>query len=1050
MNRNLASRLCLAIAVALLLTPAAFGQSSTTGALSGTVADQDGGALPGAVGNAVHEPTGTRYSTVTDASGRFRIANVRVGGPYTVTVTMDGFRDQSTSDVFVKLGGTVDLTFQLQLESVDETVYVVGESTPLINPTKTGSSSNIYTEALESLPTVRRSLDEFARTNPLFTVTSVNQDPDVISAGGRNSQYNNIAIDGSVNNDLFGLSDGGTPGGQSGTTPISLDAIQEVQLVLADFDVRQGGFTGGGINAITRSGSNDFKGSVFYFTRDSDFFGDGPDVLGGELRGFEEDQYGFRLGGPISQDKIFFFVNADVEERASPSGWSLDGSSGQAFAGGSLVNEANTFRDTLMNQYGYDPGGLDEDILDDPSDKYFGRVDFNISDSHGLTLRHNFVDAARDVNFPGSFTYEWPSEAYDFQTETNSTVAQLNSTLSNSMFNEARFSFQTIKDRRAPRNGIPFPWIEIEDVNGSAGGRNEFEAGTEPFSTRNALDQDILEIHDDLTWLKGDHTLTFGTHNELFTFDNLFIQNAFGSYQFSSLADFLAGRPRQFDFTVVPPGQAEAQKFDVNQLGFYVGDQWAIRDDLNLVFGLRVDIPFLPDSPTRNPFTEQTYGLRSDAIPDGQELWQPRFGFNWNPDGRGQSQLRGGAGIFAGRAPYVWISNNYARTGVEQIFITCTGSGAPDFNPDPFGQSAACASTGSIGEFNLIDPDFKLPQVLRVNLGYDRELPWWGLTASVEAVYTDGLEEIDYQNVNLTRVGTTFDGRPEYARVDPGVTGAYFITNTGEGESTQLALKVERPFRNGIWGYASYAWTDSTVVNEGTSSRAVSNFNFQEATDPNNAEASRSDFEVEHRISASLSYRFHRDSSYPTTLSLFYNHQSGRPFSYIVGSDFVAFNFGQSFNGDGTDGNDLFFVPGSAADYEVTGGGTKDQLEDFINAHPVLADNRGRLAPRNVDFAPWNHTLDLHLAQEIPVGKSHFELTFDILNLLNLLDEDSGNLRFVNFSAIEVAEVEGITADGRPIYSLANAVRFPETNSIYTVHGINSRWRAKLGLRWTF
>ncbi len=1047
MNRNLAPRLCLAMAAALLLTPAAFGQSSTTGALAGTVTDQDGGALPGAVVEAVHEPTGRRYSTVADASGRFRIGGVRVGGPYSATVTMDGFRDQSTSDVFVKLGETLNLTFQLQLSTIDETVYVVGESTPLINPSKTGSTSNIYTEALESLPTVRRSLEEFTRTNPLFTVASQNEDPDAISAGGRNSQYNNIAIDGSVNNDLFGLSDGGTPGGQSGTTPISLDAIQEVQLVLADFDVRQGGFTGGGINAITRSGSNDFKGSVFYFTRDTDFFGDGPDILGGELRGFEEDQYGFRIGGPISQDKVFFFLNMDVEDRASPSGWSLDGSSGQAFQGGSLVAEANLFRQTLIDRYGFDPGGLAEDILDDPSDKYFGRVDFNIGDSNTLTVRHNFVDAARDINRPDGDTYEWDSEAYDFQTETNSTVAQLNSTISNNMFNEFRLAFQTIEDRRAGRDGVRFPWIEIEDVDGNGPTDVEFEAGTEPFSTRNALDQDILEIHNDFTWLKGDHTLTFGTHNELFTFDNLFVQNAFGSYEYSSLDDFINDNAREFEFTIIPPGQAETQKFDVNQLGFYVGDQWAVRDNLNLVFGLRLDIPFLPDSPTRNPFTEANYGLRTDEIPDGEQLWQPRFGFNWNPDGRGQAQLRGGAGIFAGRAPYVWISNNYARTGVEQVFVVCNNQ---PFNPDPFNQSSACATDGAIGEFNLIDPDFNLPQVLRVNLGYDRELPWWGLIASAELVYTDSIEEIDYRNLNIRQTGgVTFDGRPEYEEVDSGVDGAYLITNTSEGESTQFALKLERPFRDGVWGYASYAWTDSEVVNEGTSSRAVSNWRFQEAIDPNAAGLSRSDFEVEHRFNASLSYRFNRDTNHPTTVSLFYNLQSGRPFSYLMGSDFGNFGFGQSYNGDGQDSNDLFFVPASSADYEVAGG-SKDDLEAFINSQSVLAANRGSIVPRNADNAPWSHTIDLHLAQEIPIRNSHLAITFDILNLANLIDEDSGVLRFANFNSVEVVEVEGFTDDGRPIYSLQDVVDDPADNPLFETHSINSRWRAKLGIRWTF
>ena len=355
------------------------------------------------------------------------------------------------------------------------------------------------------------------------------------------------------------------------------------------------------------------------------------------------------------------------------------------------------------------------------------------------------------------------------------------------------------------------------------------------------------------------------------------------------------------------PGQPDSQEFDVNQLGFYVGDQWTVRPNLTLNFGLRVDIPFFPDEPTRNPFTETTYGLRTDDIPDGEQLWQPRFGFNWDIEGNGTSQLRGGAGIFAGRTPYVWISNNYARSGIEQIFIECTSN--VTFNPDPFNQSTDCASEGTIGEFNLIDPDFQFPQVLRYNLAYDRQLPWWDLVLSVEAVFADSVEEIDYKNVNLTQTGTTFDGRPFYSTVDSDVDGAFLITNTSEGEQTNFAIKLERPFRDGVWGFVSYAWNDSEVVNEGTSSRAVSNFNFNEAIDPNNVTTSTSDFQVEHRFNASISYRFNRDKPYATTVSAFYNLQSGRPFSWIMGSDF-GLGFGASINGDGSDGNDPAWVAG--------------------------------------------------------------------------------------------------------------------------------------------
>lgn len=932
--------MAVALVVSLVAAPALQAQSATTGSLSGLVTDEEGTtALPGAQISVVHQPTGTRYSSLSGGDGRFRIANVRVGGPYTVSVAMDGFHSRETENVRVRLGEDTNLSFKLPLSTVTETLTVVGESTSLINSSRTGAASNVSLQALEDLPTVGRGLEDFARTNPFFAVGAENEDPDAISVAGRSSRYNNIQIDGSVNNDLFGLADTGTPGGQAGTAPISLDAIEEVQLVLADFDVRQGGFSGGSVNAVTRSGSNAFKGSVFFFTRDDGDFGDGPAELG-KFGEFSEDQYGFRLGGPLVQDKAFFFVNADIEERTSPTGWSIDGSSGQAFG---FEAEAIRFRDILINTYGYDPGGFGENSIENPSDKFFGRLDFNLAENHSLTLRHNYVDAADVVNRPNSFAFEFASEGYDFLTETNSTVAQLNSTISNTMFNELRVAFQTIKDRRSGV-GTPFPHIEIEHLGPPGCGASntcatrEFEAGTEQFSTRNALDQDVLEITNNFTWLKGDHILTLGTHNEIFSFSNLFIQNAFGSYEFDDLDEFESGIAEDWDYTVVVPGQADAQSFDVTQIGLYVGDQYRVKDNLSLTYGLRVDIPQFPDKPSRNPLTEELYGFTTSQIPDGEQLWQPRLGFNWDPEGDGRSQLRGGLGLFAGRTPYVWISNQYGRTGIEQIFYNASGP-AP-FIPDPFGQDANI-STGrpSVGEYNLIDPNFQFPQVMRYNLAYDRELPWWGLTASVEAVYSDSQKEIDFADVNLVQTGaTTFDGRPEYERVTSDVIAAYLIRNTSQGEATNAAIKLEKPPSSAPWwGSVSYAYGEAKVVNEGSSSRAVSNWRFNEAFDPNNATVSTSDFEISDRFNASLAYTFNRATDYSTTVSAFYNHQAGRPFSYLMGSDFVEFGFGRSYNGDGQDSNDLFYVPSGPDDVVITGGGTYEQLDGFIESSPASA-----------------------------------------------------------------------------------------------------------------
>lgn len=1039
MRNILSFLLCAILAVAAV---PALGQGVTSGAIAGVVTDQEGDVLPGVTITAVHEPTSTRYIVVSRADGRYDIFNARVGGPYNVSAALEGFKTAETSEVFVRLGGTTQVDFNLELGAIEETVTVVGEADDLFSSTRTGAASSVSLEDIENLPTVGRGLEDFARSNPFMVAAADGEGPGFISVAGRSGRYNNIQVDGAVNNDLFGLAAQGTPGGQANTTPISLDAIAEIELVIADFDVRQGGFSGGGINAITRSGSNDLAGSVFYYTRDDSLVGD-LDARG-KFGKFEEDQYGFRLGGPVSKDKIFFFVNGEFTTSTEPTGFSLDGNSGLQFGNAAVLQAAGQFRQTLIDRYGFDPGGFGENNRDTPSDKLFGRLDFNLSDSHNLTLRHNFVDAQNDVNRPDAFTYEFPSETYQFTNKTNSTVLQLNSVLSANAFNEGRITYQTIKDRREGRDGVRFPWIEIEDVLGAADpGRLEFEVGTEPFSTKNSLDQDILEITDDFTWIKGQHTFIVGTHNEIFSFNNLFIQNAFGAYQYATLDDFFADRVRQYDFTIVPAGQKEAQAFDVTQLGLYFGDTWTVRPDLTLSYGLRVDVPFFPDKPTRNPFTETRYGFRTDEMPNGEQLWQPRLGFNWDIGGTGTKQFRGGLGIFAGRAPYVWISNSYARTGIEQLFVTLRG-GVP-FNPNPDGQTIPAGVPVAIGEFNLIDPSFKFPQVMRLNLAYDHKLPWWNLVGSVEAVFADSLKEIAYQNVNIRQTGTLpVDGRPIFETVDPGVTGAFLITNTNEGEQTNVALKLERPAGRGLSGFVAYTYGDSQVVNDGSSSRAVSNWQFNEALNPNDPGTSTSDYEVEHRFSAQVAYRFNESTRFPTTVSLFYNHQSGRPYSTLAGTSRSI--SGGSFNGDGFFfSNDLFYVPSGPDDVIITRGGTYADLDRYISADSCLNSHRGEIAPRNCSKAPWSHTLDLHLAQRIPVGFGNLELTADVLNLLNLFDQGTGLVRYVNFDTVTLADFAGIQ-DGKVVYEL----RTTDPDSRFTIDNIRSRWRAKLGVRWTF
>jgi len=1028
-----------------------FGQGVTTASMSGSVVDSQQEPLPGAVVDAVHEPTGTRYTTVTRANGSFSIFNMRVGGPYTVTVTMTGFKTQKKEDIFLKLGENLRLEFTLQLDTVEESMVVVAESNPIINPSVTGAQSNVAEEVIDSLPTISRSIEDFARLNPYFSTTDSNGGQSSLTVAGRSNRYNNILIDGAVNNDLFGLSASGAPGGQAEAQPISLEAIQELQLLVAPYDIRQGGFTGGGVNAITKNGTNTWSGSLFHFTRTDSWIGDGPDDR--PFGEFEENQTGLSFGGPIVKDKAFFFFTYERKRRDRPSGWAVrpDGAagSGQNFGRFDEVSEIVDIFTDPTGPYNFNPGGLDEVTRNTDSDNYFLRFDFNLNATNQLTVRHNYVDAESLNLFPNGNTFEFPSHGYSFPSETNSTVVQWNSTFGQ-FFNEARISYQTIRDARGQGVDSRFPYVFIRNL--SDGGA--VEAGTERFSTANNLDQDIIEITNDLTFYRGNHTITLGTHNEFFSFDNLFIRENFGSYTFQSIEDFRRGWAQEYNYSFANDPNNQSSKFDVAQLSVYAGDQWALESNFNLTYGLRVDLPIFPDDPTANPLSVERFGLRTDTTPSGDPLFSPRVGFNWDIEGDGKQQLRGGLGIFSGRSPYVWISNQYGNTGIEFTRIQARLNGEINetnnipFVRDPDNQPTQIAGQQTFtNEIDLIDPDFELPQLFRANIAYDRELGFFGVIGTAELIYSKTINDILYQDLNREQVGTSaFDGRPQFTRRFNDLTNVIYLTNTSDGDQFTGNLKLEKPFRDGWYAMTSYTYGSSESVNDGTSSQAYSNWRFNETTgDPNNPPVSASDFDVEHRFNVAVSYEFNIVSNVNATASLFYNAQSGRPYSTIFSSD---------FNGDGEFANDLLYVPRSADEVIITGSDslgnpyTFADFENYINADEGLSGARGSIVGRNASREPWRRALDFRFAVDVRImDRYKFQVTADVFNFLNLLDSDAGEVVYASNNAVAPVRPRGTDqATGKPIYQL----NFVDPDRRFFQDDFRSRWQGQLGLRFTF
>lgn len=1057
-------RLVVLMIVGLLaIVPAAFAQT-TTGNIAGTVTAA-GEALPGVTVEAVHTPTGTRYDTVSGVNGRFIIPNVRVGGPYRVTATLEGFRPFEVTNVSVNLGTTAEVPVNLALATVSEAITVTAEVDPIVNPNRTGSTTAVAEEQLETLPTIDRQLQDFARTNPYFT-TSLTGDGTFMFVAGRNNRYNNIQIDGAVNNDLFGLSSSGTPGGGSGTQPVSLDAIQEIQLLVSPYDVRQSGFTGGGMNAVTRSGTNDFEGSLFATQRNLDYIGE-SDVLS-PLPEFDQIQYGGRLGGRIIRDRLFFFVSGEDNNRDEPDGTracrdaadcaaAAAGSTPGVYRGNPSAAEVAAF---IQSRYNYDPGHLEDIVFETKSRLFFGRLDANIGNSNNLTLRHNYVDAD-NTNTPSSFTrstsrFYFPNNLYLFPSKTNSTVAQLNTVFNANMYNEGRIGYQTIREHRETPGEL-FPTIEI----GSAQRSGVMQLGVERFSGANALNQDILEITNDFTWVLGNHTLVLGTSNQMFEFSNLFIQDFYGYYLFPDFAALQAGTPSQYSIGFATGDDPRRPtQFEAAQYSLYASDQWRVNDALTLTLGLRADRPHFNTTPSHNPAVQAALGYDTSAVPAENITWEPRFGFNWNIGAAGKQQLRGGIGVFQGRTPFVWISNNYGGTGIEQVLLTCSGScQRPVFNPDPNNQPRNLGS-GSTVAVSLSDPDFQFPRVLRATLGYDREL-FWGIRGSAELLLSQTQQDVFYYNVAKQESGVSpLDGRKTYSNIPGGFGNAYFLTNTDEGQEFTQTLTLDKTLGR-LRISANYAHQSAESVGDFTSSTASSQWQFgyiSRTGDLFNPELTTSIFEIEHRYNIAATWNV-ETFGFGHNIGLFYVAQSGQPYSLLMGGD---------PNRDGSGNNDLLFIPSDyilcPSNANAAPNATSPCRSNSATFQPLdqarfteflesvgLEPNSGEAPERNTLRQPWTRRLDFHYELGLPrIMGVQAAIQADILNFLNLFDDEAGIQRFVaNSTYMPVTYSGQDPTTGLPVYREAANNRLNPGNQFATAN-LASRWQGRLGVRINF
>jgi hypothetical protein len=1079
-----------------------FAQGSTTAALAGTVVDEKGEGLPGATVIAIHEPTGSRYGGSTRADGRYNIVNMRVGGPYKVTVTFVGYKDAVQSGIVLTLAQELRQNFKLEVnQSQLEEVKVVASRSSIINSGRTGAATTVSNNQITTLPTLNRSLGDFARLDPRANG---------LNFAGRNSLYNNITVDGAFFNNAFALSS--TIGGQAGASPISVDAIDQFQVLIAPYDVRQGMATGANINVVTKSGTNNWSGSGYYFGTDQGLVGNKIGDVVNQYGTFARGQIGARIGGALIKNKLFVFGSFEQETQTDP------GSNFVATRTGTEPNRSiakaadlDRLKDFLKTKFKYDPGAYENWNKEKYSQKVNLRLDWNISDKHKLNVKYNYLRSYADINpsnsgslsggrSPSATVLPFQGSLYRINNNLDSYIAELNSTFSSSVANNLTVGYTAMRDfRQSPVNDNPFPTVDIGNND-----LNELTAfGYEPFSANNILNSDIFQIADNLTIYKGKHVYTFGLAYETNAFMNGFAPNYYGAYQFKSIDDFINSANGD---TKVIPARYQQQwsnyssfpfaEMKGSTFSFYGQDEITAAKGLKLTFGLRADATSFPsfDEPkyTNTYVPSLTFRdgvkLTTNKFPETTVLWSPRFGFNWDVKDDKQTQIRGGLGVFSGRVPYVWLSNQLSNNGVLFGSENIANPTNRPFNPDVNAYRPAITLPLTPTAYNLAvtDPNFKFSQVFRTNLALDKNLGD-GWILGLEGIYTKDINAVYLENVNLPKSTVTAvgadnrmifytlgaNGLPSSARnfqiygnvrgvnapavgsntvSSPNISDAIVIKNTDLGYSYAFTATISKSFENGLFASLAYTNSDSRSVNDGGSIAQSQWRDRVVSGDPNENVASYSSYMQAHRFNAYGSYRLnYLNEKASTTFGFTYSAAPAGRFSYTYSGD---------MNGDNQNANDLIFVPRSQSDIMLRdlGSYTAAQqwadLDKYINQDAYLSKHRGHYAERNGAELPWSANFDFKIIQDfyIKVGgqRNTLQFTLDVFNFGNYVSPQWG----LNQSTLRAGLINYVgndAATGKPVFQFPyRSGTTPLSDTFQRSFGLGSRWQAQFGVRYIF
>jgi hypothetical protein len=1022
----------------------------TTASLSGLVTDKNDEALAGASVVATHVPSGTYYGTSTRADGRYTLPHVRVGGPYAIKVTYTGFKESDVNIEILTLGQRAVQNFRLEDASVTlNNVEIVARA----QERQTGAGSSANSEQIRALPTISRSTADITRVNPMSAKGG--------SFAGRNDQFNNYSLDGTIFNNPFGL-DAATPGGQTDAQPVSLDAIDQINVAIAPYDVTQAGFTGAAINAVTKSGTNEFHGTVFGFYRNKNMYGikvGDDEAARGDLN---QLQTGFSFGGPIIKNKLFFFANLEVERRSDlGSYFTPNRGTGAANESRVLASDMDLVAKLLRDRYQYESGDIENFRHRTNNQKGLLKLDWNIANGHTLTLMGNFLDAFQEKpahpsaigrRGPDFLTLQMQNSGYRINNRLYGSILELKSLLSNRISNKFQAGFTAFRDSRDPFSA-PFPVLNIHKD-----GVRYIVAGHEPFSVHNVLDQNVFQINDNVNLFLNKHTLTLGGSLERFTFNNSFNLTAYGFRVFNPVGVAIDTFARwinsgAFDGEVKFARDAFANnnakdswalaQLAIGQGALYAQDEWAVSRRLTMTFGLRMDAPLYFDTPEKiQENIDRKGGLLSaggtyapdieyyDAegkaikfdhtqLPKGNVLISPRFGFNYDATGDRRTQLRGGSGLFTGRFPFVWIGNQVA-------------------NPDFF-------------FYCMTDPNFRFPQVWRTNLGIDQNFGN-GFKATLDIVHTKDLQAVMVRNYGLRTPGGRLEGvgsRPVYRSEDRssifgGPTNAYVVSNTNLGYSLNVSPQITKSWKDGSSVMLAYNFLDAkdaASVDAEISSDAYDR-NPANVLNSNTAILQPSLYGNRHRLVGVGTKRF-TYGAFATTVTLFTEFVKGGRFSYTYAGD---------INNDGSPLNDLIYIPTDAELGQMTFSGNaaaqttqRDALKAFIAQDDYLSDNRGQFAEKYASLSPWYNHWDLRILQDYMLPNKHvLQFSLDILNIGNLFNSDWGVEQFASRTGL--AQPIGVEfVGGKPVYSFAD-----QKTTFFNDFSLESRWKMQVGLRYSF